>query len=460
MNIADVNSSPLLSSTSSSEGVPAPLTGNNAVPEGFTGTLMEQIALLSAAISQSELPQQLQNFAQSKVINTVNSSVCVLENKDDLQKLAALPGKELPMSYKINEDASSEANPAALTDVLKYITADAVAEKATTDQNVDEAMMRDAQAQMSPRQVGSGLSTERVENKAENQTEDSQIVDIEDIENPGIIPGLLTPLALPEVKPAEKKIDDSSANAVVIKEEAVLSLVRPLVADGKLNSLEEDTSFDIFLPKAAAFNPSVQDQQQGMDLNSFAKAVLIERQPPVLVADKAAPQQILDMAQLDRQVTTRTDVPAIIKPLAHPDWSRDMGDRIIWMNNKAIPAAEIKLNPQHLGPISVRIDINQDQATITFSAQHGVVREALEASIPRLREMMSAQQLNLVEVNISQHNTSDQGRSSPQGFAQTSGGSGRGQGNVSIATEGVTDVVEDIENGQAVVSKGLLSLYA
>lgn len=451
MNIAGVNSSPLLSGTSSSEGVPAPLIGNNAVPEGFTGTLMQQIASLSAAISQSELPQQLQNFAQSKITNNVNGNVCVLENKDDLQKLAALLGKELPMSYKINEDASPEANPAALTDVLKYIAASAVAEKATADQNVDEKMM-DVSAQMSPRQVDSGLSTERVENKTENQTED--------IESPGILSELLTPLALPEVKPAEKKIDDSLTNAVVIKEKASLSSVRPLVADSKLNSLEEDTSFDIFLSKAAAFNPSVQDKQQGIDLNSFEKAVLIERQSPSLVADKTVPQQILDMAQLDKQVGTGTDVPAIIKPLAHPDWSRDMGDRIIWMNNKAIPAAEIKLNPQHLGPISVRIDINQDQATITFSAQHGAVREALEASIPRLREMMSAQQLNLVEVNISQHSTSDQGRSSPQGFAQTTGGSGSGQGNVSIAAEGITDVVEDIENGQAVVSKGLLSLYA
>jgi len=58
------------------------------------------------------------------------------------------------------------------------------------------------------------------------------------------------------------------------------------------------------------------------------------------------------------------------------------------MNNKSISAAEIKLNPAHLGPISVRIDVNQDQATIMFTAQHADVKEAIEASIPKLREML------------------------------------------------------------------------
>jgi flagellar hook-length control protein FliK len=475
MNVAGVNSSPLLSGASLPEGVPA-LIGN-AVPEGFTGTLIEQIALLSAAISQSELPQQLQSFAQSKVTSPVNAKAGVLENTANLQELAALLGKELPLSYKINEEASLQANQVALTDVLKYMTAGGLTEGAAAGKNVDETIIMDVPAQISPDQAGNGLSTERMENKSEHQPEDTEnynreaVLSIlkpehqpEEIEDPGIISELLMPWILAEGKSAGKKVDDSSAKEAVIKEKAVLTFLKPLVADSKLNSLEIDKPLDMFLPKAAAFNVSAQDNQEGIDLNSFEKKVLIERLTPALavdklVTDKTAPQQILDMAQLDRQLVSRPDVPAITKPLAHPDWSKELGDRIIWMNNKAIPAAEIKLNPQHLGPISVRIDINQDQATVTFSAQHGAVREALEASIPRLREMMSAQQLNLVDVNISQYST-DQGRSSSQGFAQTAGDSRTGQENTSMAAEGVSEAGEDIENGPAVVSKGLLSLYA
>ncbi|MBL7004592.1 MAG: flagellar hook-length control protein FliK, partial [Gammaproteobacteria bacterium] len=109
-------------------------------------------------------------------------------------------------------------------------------------------------------------------------------------------------------------------------------------------------------------------------------------------------------------------------------------------------------------PISVRVDVADNQATVTFSAQHAATREALEASIPKLREMMGAQQVDLVDVNISQGAMSDQGRQQSQKSAQTA--EGRGQGETGGATDGVDDIEQEIENGRGVVSKGLLSIYA
>ena len=146
---------------------------------------------------------------------------------------------------------------------------------------------------------------------------------------------------------------------------------------------------------------------------------MLEKQASILGIEQATPGVTSDMIPLHRQIDNRTDSPAITRPLTHPGWSKDLGEQIVWMNNKAIPAAEIRLNPAHLGPISVRIDVNQDQATILFTAQHMEVKEAIEASIPKLREMLGTQQLNLVNVNISQNSTSDQGRSQSQTFAKT-----------------------------------------
>jgi flagellar hook-length control protein FliK len=87
-----------------------------------------------------------------------------------------------------------------------------------------------------------------------------------------------------------------------------------------------------------------------------------------------------------------------------------------------------------------------------FTAQHAEVKEAIEASIPRLREMLGTQQLNLINVNISQNSTSDQGRSQSQTFSKTP--ENREQG-----IEGVADT-DNTEHERIVVSKGLLSLYA
>jgi flagellar hook-length control protein FliK len=155
-----------------------------------------------------------------------------------------------------------------------------------------------------------------------------------------------------------------------------------------------------------------------------------------------------------KPVDTRVENLTIPKPISHPGWGRDLGEHIIWMNNKEISAAEIKLNPVHLGPISVRIDVDQDnQTSILFTAQHAETKEALETSLPRLREMLQGQQLNLVNVNISQNSGSNQGHTPPRPFLGTPGGQ---HNNLSEAAPNALDINES----EAIASKGLLSLYA
>ena len=69
--------------------------------------------------------------------------------------------------------------------------------------------------------------------------------------------------------------------------------------------------------------------------------------------------------------------------------------------------------------------------------------------------MLGTQQLNLINVNVSQNSTSDQGQSqsSYQSFSKTS--ENREQG-----IEVVTNPTEKIEPDKIIVNKGLLSIYA
>lgn len=237
------------------------------------------------------------------------------------------------------------------------------------------------------------------------------------------------------------------------------SFVKPLPPETKLNRLgEEDVVSGDFLQKEAVLSQATQDKQSinlpyVENVASAEKTLVLENQASPSGIEQEAPGVTSDMIILHRQVDNRTDSPAITRPLTHPGWSKDLGEQIVWMNNKAIPAAEIRLNPAHLGPISVRIDVSQDQATIMFTAQHTEVKEAIEASIPKLREMLGTQQLNLSNVNISQNSTSDQGRSQSQTFAKTP--ENREQG-----IDSVTGTIEKNEHDRVVVSKGLLSIYA
>jgi flagellar hook-length control protein FliK len=62
-----------------------------------------------------------------------------------------------------------------------------------------------------------------------------------------------------------------------------------------------------------------------------------------------------------------------------------------------------------------------DKASIAFTSHHAGVRDALEASLPRLRDLFAAQGLNLVNVNVSQQDAGS-------GHGQTTAGNRQGPG--------------------------------
>ena len=105
---------------------------------------------------------------------------------------------------------------------------------------------------------------------------------------------------------------------------------------------------------------------------------------------------------------SQTNALPIHIPMGGKGWDQAVGERMLWMVGRQVQGAEVRITPPQLGPIDIRITIQNDQANVTFAAQHGVVREALEASIPRLREMLGENNLQLVNVDVNQRNNSEQ----------------------------------------------------
>ncbi len=95
-------------------------------------------------------------------------------------------------------------------------------------------------------------------------------------------------------------------------------------------------------------------------------------------------------------------------PMSHSRWGQDFNQRVQWVIKQSMSGAQIRLNPQHMGPVEVRVQVNNDQTTISFTAQHGATREAIDAALPRLRDMLSQQDVNVVDVNVSQHSFAEQ----------------------------------------------------
>ncbi|WP_455203257.1 flagellar hook-length control protein FliK [Kaarinaea lacus] len=90
-------------------------------------------------------------------------------------------------------------------------------------------------------------------------------------------------------------------------------------------------------------------------------------------------------------------------------WSNEMGQRMLWFVQQDIQQAQLQINPKHLGPLDIKISVGQDQqVNVSFLTQTGSVKEALDAALPRLREMFEQQGLNLGNVDISQQSQKQQ----------------------------------------------------
>ena len=90
-------------------------------------------------------------------------------------------------------------------------------------------------------------------------------------------------------------------------------------------------------------------------------------------------------------------------PVQSPNWSQGVAERVAWMAQGNFHTAEIKLNPAHLGPMEIKLSISDDnKASVTFVSAHAPVREALDAAVPRLREMLENQGLSLADVDVAE----------------------------------------------------------
>jgi len=66
------------------------------------------------------------------------------------------------------------------------------------------------------------------------------------------------------------------------------------------------------------------------------------------------------------------------------------------------------LNPPELGPLQITLTITNDQASAQFVSQHAAVREAIDAAMPRLREMLAEGGITLGNTSVSAESSGQQ----------------------------------------------------
>ena len=123
----------------------------------------------------------------------------------------------------------------------------------------------------------------------------------------------------------------------------------------------------------------------------------------------------------------------------------------MWMAKQNMQTAELRLNPANLGPVEVRIDIEDEQVRVAFSSPHAAVRDAVEQAVPRLKEMFENSGLRLADAEVSH-----------QSFAQQQDARADDAESPRLSSGSATELTSDeLDTSTAVVNSGtgLLDVY-
>ena len=118
-------------------------------------------------------------------------------------------------------------------------------------------------------------------------------------------------------------------------------------------------------------------------------------------------------------------------------WETSFGQNIMWMANKDIKTAQIRIKPAELGPIHIELSMHKDQMTLQINASHHLARDTLEAALPRLRAELNSNGFGDANINVGD---------------QAKGGQTGGQSDSSAmdqqsqAGQPTDDIAEDPEN--------------
>lgn len=178
--------------------------------------------------------------------------------------------------------------------------------------------------------------------------------------------------------------------------------------------------------------------------------------PVDLVSANGAPrfQTTLELAAQQTpqaaRLTAETAVPlrgyatSVDVPLGQAEWGDKVMGKLSWLTARNMSVAEIHLTPPDMGPMEVKVRVQNDQANITVHAANPVVREQLELHSHRLRDMLGEQGLGLGQFDVS-----DQpGRQASEQSAEEGNGSGTANGR----SDGLA------ESGEAPLGTGQLDL--
>lgn len=133
---------------------------------------------------------------------------------------------------------------------------------------------------------------------------------------------------------------------------------------------------------------------------------------------------LLNMIQSDTTIQT----PKVLTPqqsevisIYRKDFSNAVKEKVMVMINQKIQQVDIQLDPPEMGNIQVRVNLQNEQAVVTFNVQNQQAKEALEQNMGKLKDMLAQTGVDVGDANVNQQSNSQGDNLGNDGSSQSNG---------------------------------------
>jgi len=157
-----------------------------------------------------------------------------------------------------------------------------------------------------------------------------------------------------------------------------------------------------FLPNGAGKSAEFAAAQAALNEVSAAQSNHTESIAPATSFDTllAAAQAVGQHRSSGGHVANSSAPLVVDTPVGSRGWDGEVADKLVWMVGRQEQRAELVLNPPQLGRIEVSLSMSDGQTSALFVSANPAVRDALEAALPRLREILADAGVSLGQTQV------------------------------------------------------------
>lgn len=217
----------------------------------------------------------------------------------------------------------------------------------------------------------------------------------------------------PEAAKLAARVPSDTASAATLSGKAPADFAATLAAPANTGALASNpqasnqpagaSESEFRLALASRLEPSKDKAEPAVLMRSTSK---LSNNTPELgtsaaTAPTPTPQVLTANSTAPAAAPSSTAPTHIALPIEHPAWPTQVGQSVHFALGQGKNSIDLQLNPPQLGPLEVRINMEQGETKILFMTPHAPVKEAIESSMNQLQDVFRQAGMNMVQVDVS-----------------------------------------------------------